>query len=352
MIFENNVLSWSGLEIPCIVKENNNVIAYGLNPEHRVKYCRIVRRKINSRNMFYIQLILEGHPYQNPELMIGTEEIGLDVGPSTIAVVGDTKAVLKQFCSEIVPKQKEKKKLQRKLERQRRANNPQNYNENGTFKKGKKKWIKSNHYNRTCSDLAELDRKLAAHRKSLHGRDINNIIAIGKTIKTEKIPYRSWQKIYGKSVLMRAPSMFMSILKRKAENAGGSFQEFPTNTTKLSQVCHICGNMVKKPLSQRWHVCCGIEMQRDLYSAFLSKCVDVKSNSLDIARARLLWPGLEPVLSEAVSRAYQSANSGKIPASFGLEYQRQSGSSVQSEATITEAVDDVICEDESHREVI
>ena len=45
------------------------------------------------------------------------------------------------------------------------------------------------------------------------------------------------------------------------------------------------------------------EMQRDLYSAFLSKCVDVKSNSLDIARARLLWPGLEPVLSEAVSRA-------------------------------------------------
>ena len=352
LIFENNVLSWSGLEIPCIVEENNNVIAYGLNPEHRVKYCRIVRRKINSRNMFYIQLILEGHPYQNPELMIGTEEIGLDVGPSTIVVVGDTKAVLKQFCSEIVPKQKEKKKLQRKLERQRRANNPQNYNENGTFKKGKKKWKKSNHYNRTCSDLAELDRKLAAHRKSLHGRDINNIITIGTTIKTEKIPYISWQKMYGRSVLMRAPSMFMSTLKRKAENAGGSFQEFPTNTTKLSQVCHICGNMVKKPLSQRWHVCCGIEMQRDLYSAFLSKCVDVKSNSLDIARARLLWPGLEPVLSEAVSRAYQSANSGKIPASFGLEYQRQSGSSVQSEATITEAVDDVICEDESHREVI
>jgi hypothetical protein len=93
-------------------------------------------------------------------------------------------------------------------------------------------------------------------------------------------------------------------------------------------------------------------MQRDLYSAFLSKCVDVKTNSLDIARARLLWPGLEPVLSEAISRAYQSANSGKIPASFGLEYQRQSGSSVQSEAIITEAVDDVIREDESHREVI
>ncbi len=92
-------------------------------------------------------------------------------------------------------------------------------------------------------------------------------------------------------------------------------------------------------------------MQRNLYSAFLSKCVDVKSNSLDIARAKLLWPGLEPVLSEAVSRAYQSANSGKFPASFGVS-RRQSGSPVKPEATITEAVDAVINEDESHREVI
>ncbi len=98
----------------------------------------------------------------------------------------------------------------------------------------------------------------------------------------------------------------------------------------------------KKPLSQRWHVCCGVEMQRDLYSAFLSKCVDVSTGSLDIARARMPWPGLEPVLSEAVSRAYQSASGRKVPASFGLEYRRQSGSPVKPEATITEAVDDVI----------
>jgi len=58
---------------------------------------------------------------------------------------------------------------------------------------------------------------------------------------------------------------------------------------------------VKKPLSQRRHTCCGIDMQRDLYSAFLAKCIDVNTNSLDIARARLLWPGLEPVCA----RRYQ-----------------------------------------------
>jgi hypothetical protein len=194
--------------------------------------------------------------------------------------------------------------------------------------------------------------KLAAHRKSLHGKDMNEIMAMGTRIKTEKISYKSWQKNFGKSVQMRAPSMLISNLKRKAENVGGYLIEFPTHSTKLSQMCHICGNTVKKPLSQRWHICCGIEMQRDLYSAFLSKCVDVKSTSLDIARARLLWPGLEPVLSAAVSRVIQSANGGKIlPASFGLG-RRLSGSSVKPEVTITEAVDAVINEDESHREVI
>jgi len=354
LIFRDNTLYWSGLEIQCMIDETNKVIAYGLKPEHKIKYCRIVRRKINSKNRFYVQLILEGKPYQKPEHKIGNEEIGLDVGPGTIAIVGGTKAELKQFCSELVPKQKDKRKLQRRMDRQRRANNPQNYNTNGTVKKGRKKWKRSNHYNKTSSEAAELDRKLAAHRKSLHGKDINEIIAMGMRIKTEKISYKSWQKNFGKSVLMRAPSMFISNLKRKAENAGGYLKEFPTNITKLSQVCHICQNAVKKPLSQRWHICCGIEMQRDLYSAFLSKCVDVKSNSLDVARAKILWPGLEPVLSEAVSRVIQSANGGKIlPASFGVG-RRLSGSSVKPETTITEAVDDVIRinEDESHREVI
>lgn len=357
MIFRNNTLYFSDMEIPCIVNTSNDLISYGLR--HRVKYCRLVRRKIGGKNRFYVQLILEGKHYQDLEKKIGTEEMGLDVGPSTIAIVGDTKAELKRFCNELVPKQKEKKKLQRKQDRSRRANNPQNYNENGTVKKGKKKWKKSNHYKQTSGEVAEIDRKLAAHRKSLHGRDINNILAIGTTIKTEKIPYKAWQKIYGKSVLMRAPSMFMSNLKRKAENAGGSFNDFPTNTTKLSQTCHICGKSVKKPLSQRWHRCCGIEMQRDLYSAFLAKCVEYNDKTdtyaLDFVKAKQLWPGLEPVLSAAVSRVKQSANGRNLPTSFGVG-QRQSGSPVKPEATMTEAVDAVIrgttYEDESHREVI
>jgi len=358
LIFKNNTLTWSGLEIPCIIDTDNDLISYGL--KHRVKYCRLVRRKINGKNRFYVQLILEGTPYQDPENKIGTEEIGLDVGPSTIAIVGDTKAELKQFCSELLPDQKKKRKLQRKLDRSRRATNPDNYNENRTVKKskkGSKKWKKSNRYKATSLELSETDRILAAHRKSLHGQDINEILAMGTRIQTEDVSYKAWQKMFGKSIGFRAPSMFMSSLKRKAENAGGYMIEFPTQTTKLSQTCHICEEAVKKPLSQRWHICCGIEMQRDLYAAYLAKCVDVNTGTLDIARAKQLWQGMEPILSEAVSRVKQTAIGKVTPTSFGFKgTQSQSSSLVKPATSISEAMDVVIHQtikmDESHGELI
>ncbi len=348
--FKDNTLYWSGLEIPCIIDADNDLISYGL--KHRVKYCRIVRRNINGKNRFYLQLICEGTPYLNPKNKIGTEEIGLDVGVGTIATVADTKATLKPLCSELIPNQKKKRKLQRKLDRSLRATNPENYNPNGTVKKGKR-FKKSNRYKSVSQDLAETDHILVAHRKSLHGKDVNEIIAMGTQIKTEKVSYKGWQKRYGRSINMRAPSMFMNSLKRKAENAGGYLFEFPTQTTKLSQTCHICEEAVKKPLSKRWHICCSIRMQRDLYSGFMAKCVDKETSALDFAKAKDLWQGMESILSEAISRAKQTAIGKVCPASFGFNgTQSQSGSLVNPVRIISEAMDVVILPDESHRELV
>ncbi|MGF1497032.1 MAG: zinc ribbon domain-containing protein, partial [Elainellaceae cyanobacterium] len=80
--------------------------------------------------------------------------------------------------------------------------------------------------------------------------------------------------MFGRSVGKRAPGMFVERLRQKAENAGGSVNEFPTQTTKLSQSC-ICGRINKKPLSQRVHACeCGVISQRDLFSGYLAQFVD------------------------------------------------------------------------------
>ena len=323
-IEETGHVEWSGLKLKCIIDVNDEVVVHGLSC--RVKQCRIVKRIFNGKTRFFVQLILEGKPFIKEKNEALDNIVGLDIGPSTIAYVSDHEAHLEQFCDELSgrrrgahrtqDKQKEIRRLQRASERKRRANNPQNYNEDGTIKKGKKTWHYSKRYLKTQRKLAELQRKLAAHRKSLHGNLANRILQQGKHIKTEKLSYRAFQKNYGKSVKNRAPGMFMEILRRKAENAGGSVDEFSTKKTKLSQYCHKCGRYTKKPLSQRWHTCCDLNIQRDLYSAFLA--VSVVENKLDTADVIKRWRSTETVLQRAVSELTQVASGRQLPFSFGL----------------------------------
>jgi hypothetical protein len=101
------------------------------------------------------------------------------------------------LCGALAPKLHTKRQLQRKLDRQRRANNPQHYDKQGRCKKGRKTWHDSKGYQTTRRRLASAERTLAAHRKSLHGQLAHDIVAMGDTILTEKISYRAWQRLYG-----------------------------------------------------------------------------------------------------------------------------------------------------------
>ncbi|MCL1470692.1 zinc ribbon domain-containing protein [Argonema antarcticum] len=322
----NKTLVWGNLQLKPYLTTYDSVISYGLSC--RVKYVRLVRRRINSKTFYYAQLVCEGKPFQKPKNQIGQGTVGLDIGPSTIALVGDESAKLTLFASELKFAEKEIRRLQRKLERSRRANNPNNYNSNfvnqkvqqkkGTIKKGCKQWNNSRIYQKTRTVKSNLSRRLAAHRKSLHGHLVNDILSLGNTIKLEKLSYKSFQKNYGKSVGKRAPGGFVSHLKRKAESAGVSVMEFSTHSTKLSQTCQ-CGTVKKKNLSERIHQCdCGILCQRDLYSAFLAKFVD-ENELLQANQAQNAWLGSEPILYAAWRQATQTnlQLGGRVPSSFG-----------------------------------
>jgi hypothetical protein len=167
---------------------------------------------------YFVQLALEGVPYHKPKHMVGNDVIGADLGPSSIALVPrEAEASLSVFCEELAPDAQAIRRLQRKMDRQRRAGNPENYDEQGRIKKqGKQRlrWQKSKGYEQTRRRKAEKERKLAAHRKSLHGHKVHEIVAVGNTVILEKISYKGWQKQYGKSVGLRAPGMFVEHLKR------------------------------------------------------------------------------------------------------------------------------------------
>jgi len=256
---------------------------------------------------------------------VGSDTIGADLGPSTIALVArEGAASLERLGEELAPEEEQIHRLQRKMNRQRRAANPEHYDERGRIKKAGKTclpWKNSRGYERTRRHKAEKERKLAAHRKSLHGRKVHEIVSQGNTVIVEKISYKAWQKQYGRSVGLRAPGMFIELLRRTVASTGGTLIEVQTHQTKLSQFCHGCGKTVKKPLSQRWHVCeCGVgPIQRDLYAAFLAAHLDAENDLPSCARYVVPWDGAETRLRAAQERLLQRANEGQVlPRSMGI----------------------------------
>ncbi len=324
--WKGEAVEWGGLELKALITDNDPVILHGLN--HKVKYVRLVRRKVSATNRFYAQLVCEGKPFVKPKNKLGKGSVGLDIGPSTIAIVGNGTAQLKEFGEELEFDAARIRRLQRRMDRSRRATNPDNYNPNGTVKKGKKKWNSSKSYLKTRRSKANLERKLAAQRasrmlrkrKSLHGELVNDILNIGDVVKLEKLSYKTFQKLFGKSVGKRAPGMFVSHLKSKAERAGGQVVEIPTHNTKLSQTCQ-CGRVKKKSLKERVHNCvCGIQMQRDLYSALLAKHIEPDTFVLQVSQLVTDWQSAELRLWAAWRTATECTKpaTGRIrPSSFG-----------------------------------
>src|SRR2546423_6041261 len=340
-------LVWHDDQLGALIDWNDPVVKHGL--DQPIKYARLIRRPASSPraqgadregDRYFVQLALRGVPYQKPKHEVGKDTIGLDLGPASIAIVPrEAEARLDLLCAELRPDEQALRRLQRQMDRQRRAANPEHYDEQGRPKKrgkGSVPWKRSYNYEATRRRKASKERKLAAHRKSLHGRMTHEIVAVGNTIFTEKLSYKGWQKHYGKSVGLRAPGMFIDHLRRTVASTGGTLHEIPTRTTKLSQFCHGCGKTVKKPLSERWHQCrCGVgPVQRDLYSAFLAAYLDPADFTPSCARYQPYWEGAEARLRTAHERLKERANEGQVlPRSFGIPRAGARLSKSQSEPT-------------------
>jgi len=342
-------IHYAGLVLPLLLDPKDKYNWQKESLSSRVKYTRILRRAVKERIRWYAQIVMEGVAPAKGRA-VGEGIVGLDIGPSTIASFSLDEAKLQPFCPTVIQPWKELRRTERGMDRSRRATNPENFNTDRTVKKGRKQWHRSRRYVLLARKRKEVERRLAAERKRSHGQLTNQLLAQGKTIKTEKLSYKSFQGCFGRSVKVRAPGMLVSMLERKAKAAGGELIEVPTRTTRLSQFDHTTDQYVKKPLSQREHVFGdGITapVQRDLYSAFLAFCCE--ANTLDIRRVNQTWPSAEPLLRRAMSSAPQSASGQTSCLPPGIKTLGADRPS-QKEKTQCEAADVVGARAESHRE--
>jgi hypothetical protein len=250
----------------------------------KVLHTRIVRTVINGRDTYRMQIVMDGHPPQRHP--VGDGRASFDLGPSKIAVAverrdGTWTGWIEPLADRISVDTIRLRRVQRRLDRQHRSGSPGCFNSDGTHKHGCE-WQRSQSAKHTASRIADLHRRLAGHRRTLHGALANRLFARATDIACEKLDYVAWQKNFPRSVRNRAPGMLVKTIRRKAESAGGDrLYEYATNTTALSQYC-LCGNRKKKPLSQRVHRCkCGITEHRDLFSACLGLHVRRDADGLD-----------------------------------------------------------------------
>ena len=234
-----------------------------------------------------MQFVLEGCPPSKDRIYGPKEQrVGIDEGVSTIARSSNGHTDLKELAPGCERDARQVRCLARAMDRSRRATNPDNYNPDGTVRKGKKKWVMSKHYLKLQGQHRDVCRREKAKRRQEHEILANETLAMGGTIivepmKIQALAKRSKQttrnrhghcnskKRYGKTIGNRAPAEFITILERKAGYANFTVNRVDAWDFKASQYDHATGTYTKKALKDRIIEVGGHLVQRDMYSSFL-----------------------------------------------------------------------------------
>lgn len=291
---------------------NNKAIQVLLNEAYcidtyRPCYATLVPKLIRGKYRIYLHLTIEGKAkpkydkYGNPRHKFSKGIIGADIGTQTVAYTSDTEAGLKNLSergNNIQKSERLERLYYRAMDRSRRAANPQNYNNDGTIKKGRKSWKYSNHYKKLKTKHSELCRINAINRQLAINEDANHLRSLGDVFVTEpknasKLMKRAKEttinskgkfnkkKRFGKSIKNRCPSGFQTTIERKFKVSGGTYIEVPNNY-RASQYDHTADDYIKKKLSDRmYHLTDETIVQRDWYSSFLLYCYDYKTKDID-----------------------------------------------------------------------
>ena len=236
---------------------------------YRPCYATLVPKFIRGKYRVYLHLVIEGRAkpkydrFGNPRHKYGTGIIGADIGTQTVAYTSDTEAGLKNLSERgnSIQKSEHMERLYyRAMDRSRRTMNPQNYNADGTIKKGKKKWTYSRHYKKLKAKHAELCRINAINRQLAINEDVNHLRSLGDTFVTEpknaaRLMKRAKEttvnnkgkinrkKRFGKSVKNRCPGGFQTAVENKFKTSGGTYIEVPNNY-RASQFDHTADDYI------------------------------------------------------------------------------------------------------------
>ena len=295
---KHSVLEWLGISIPVQINKADPYVKGSIS--YKFRYCEIKRRRFSSGDRWYVTAYFDGPAPDKIKPANGT--FGIDPGTSTEAIVSSKGLELTELSPRCADYNRRIAREQCLIDTDMRRDNPENYNPDGSVKKGRHKWNISNGCKNRKIKLSVLQRKKAAYTRQfqfeLAGRIIRNYGTNGivetmdyqalqkrsrkapeRRINTSRIKKKDGSVLtvhkfkkkrrFGKSINDRAPAQFLQILEMKCRQYGGRLLSIDTRSFRASQYHHDTGAYIKPDLSDRWKTITGHRVQRDLYSAFL-----------------------------------------------------------------------------------
>jgi hypothetical protein len=196
--FKDNQLIWNGLKIGVKIDDANPYEIQALQDE--ICYCRIKRNFVREKFKYALQIVFKGSPplkinkHGEIKRRIGIGTVGLDIGTQSIAISSHHDVKLLELADRVQNIENQKRRYLRYMDRSKRANHPENFNEDGTIKKGRLTWKRSNKYIKAQSELKELYRKQADIRAYQHHIMSNYILSLGDTIYVEDMNFKALQR--------------------------------------------------------------------------------------------------------------------------------------------------------------
>ncbi len=236
----------------------------------RDERARIMRATVSrSGASWYVSFTVERSPKQR-RARRRDAAVGVDVGLTRLATPSAGKPF--ENTRPLQEALRKLRRLQRQLDRQRRANNPANYLPNGRVKPGASRWVKSKRMLRTEARLRRLHERVANQRREQAHQLTTHLTGEFGVIGVETLNVRGLQanRRLARHIADVGWGMILTQLKYKTSWSDGSLLVAADRFFPSSKTCSDCGTArAKLALSERVFSCdaCGLNLDRDLNAA-------------------------------------------------------------------------------------
>jgi putative transposase len=249
----------------------------------RDEHARIKRATVQRQGAkWYVSFTVERSPKRRRARRPDTV-VGVDVGIRHLATLSTGEQV--ENLRPLQGALRRLRRLQRRLDRQRRANNPDSYNSNGTAKPGRREWMKSKRMLRTEAAIKRLHERVANRRREQAHRLTTTLSREYGAIAVENLNIAGMQQNHrlARHISDAGWGIVLAQLAYKTDWARSVFERadrfYPSSKT-----CSGCGTVkAKLSLSERVFACeaCGLSLARDENAARNLACL-----ALAVAQAR------------------------------------------------------------------